>query len=340
MGILPEVRAAGYSVKEVRLVDGEGERVGGFSTAALGSVAEGRFISLPRGDLAALIYRRIEGRIETVFNDSVSAIEESGSGLLVSFEKGQDRRFDLLVGADGLHSAVRKLTFHREAHCEKRLGYYVSAFEAKHYRPRDELVYVSYADPGRQVARFALHDDRTMFFFIFSADRMNGAEPLDIEERREALRRVFAGAGWETPGILELLDDTPDIYFDRVSQIKLDSWSAGRVVLIGDAGACVSLLAGEGTGLAMTEAFVLAGELKRAGGDHREAFSCYERKLRPFVAGKQRSALSFASSFAPRTRFGVWARNQATKLFAVPPLARYILARSLRDELFLADYEM
>jgi 2-polyprenyl-6-methoxyphenol hydroxylase-like FAD-dependent oxidoreductase len=152
------------------------------------------------------------------------------------------------------------------------------------------------------------------------------------------LRREFGDAGWECPQILAALDGAEDLYFDNVSQICMNRWSRGRVLLIGDAAACVSLLAGEGTGLAMTEAYVLAGELARAEGDHREAFDAYEDRLRPFIQGKQGGARKFVSFFAPRTSLGIWFRNVAMRTVNVPALADAILARSLRDDFVLPDY--
>ncbi len=246
----------------------------------------------------------------------------------------------LLIGADGLHSTVRELVFGPEETVEKTLGYRVAAFQVDGYRPRDELVYVSYSTPGRQIARFAQRDDRTMFMFVFDADRMTGPEPHDPEHRKAVLRDIFGGAGWESDRILDLMDGVDDIYFDRVSQIRMESWSKGRVALIGDAAACVSLLAGEGTGLALAEAYVLAGELNRAGGDYREAFRRHEERLRPFIVGKQVAAEKFASSFAPKTAFGLWFRNQATRLMTIGPLADLMIGRSLRDDFELPDYQM
>ena len=127
------------------------------------------------------------------------------------------------------------------------------------------------------------------------------------------------------------------MYVDRVSQIRMPQWSQGRVMLVGDAAACVSLLAGEGTGLAMTEAYVLASELHRAQGDYQVAFRQHEQQLRPFITGKQESAERFAASFVPRTRFAIWRRNQATKLLAIPPVANLVFARSFRDDFTLPD---
>ena len=173
-----------------------------------------------------------------------------------------------------------------------------------------------------------------------SSERMTGPEPLNATERKAVLHQVFADAGWECPQILHAMDQISDVYYDRVSQIRMDGWSKGRVMLIGDAAACVSLLAGEGAGLAMTEAYVLAGELNRAGQDYQAAYRRYEQLLRPFVEGKQKSARYFASAFVPKTWVGVWLRNQATKLMAFPPLAHYFLVRQMRDDFDLPNYDV
>ncbi len=340
MGILPEVRSRGYLVGEVRMVNARNQKVGGFSTNVFQRYTHGRFTSLPRGDLAATIYRTIEGQVEAIFDDSISSLEERTNDILVSFERGRSRDFDLVIGADGLHSTVRRLAFGPEVQFEKELGYRVAAFKIDGYRPRDELVYVTYTMPGRQVSRFSLRDDKTMFLFMFACEHAPGPEPTTLAERKQVLHSVFDDAGWETPEILRAMDLTEDIYFDRVSQIRMKNWSTGRVMLLGDAAACVSLLAGEGTGLAMAEAYVLAGELNRSNGDYREAFANHERLLRPFIESKQASALKFASAFIPRTRWGVWFRNQVTRLLNFRPLSYYFVGRDLFDDFDLPDYDM
>jgi 2-polyprenyl-6-methoxyphenol hydroxylase-like FAD-dependent oxidoreductase len=149
---------------------------------------------------------------------------------------------------------------------------------------------------------------------------------------------VFGHARWEWPQIAGALDAADDVYFDSVSQIVMPAWSTGRVCLLGDAAGCVSLLAGEGTGLAITEAYVLAGELKIAGNDHGAAFAAFERKLKPLIERKQKSARNFASSFAPRTRFGLWFRDQMTKLMIVPFIAEALVGADVRDDFELPDY--
>lgn len=191
----------------------------------------------------------------------------------------------------------------------------MAVFDVEGYRPRDELVSVGHSTPGRLATRFALRDNRTMVLLVCQERFVSGPEPRDDREAKDLLRRIFADAGWECPRLLDAMAGVPDLYFDRVSQIHLPTWSRGRVVLIGDAAACVSLLAGEGVGLAMTQAYVLAGELASCDSASVErALARYERRLRPLVERKQKAARRFASTFTPATRIGIWLRDQATRL--------------------------
>ncbi len=143
---------------------------------------------------------------------------------------------------------------------------------------------------------------------------------------------------WECPLILDELYRTEELYFDRVSQIRMESWSRGRVALVGDAAFCVSLTAGQGSALAMVSAYVLAGELANAGGRHDEAFANYESFLRTYIQKKQRAAERFAAALAPKTRWGLMFRNQVIKTFTVPGLARLAIGRDIIDALRLPNY--
>ena len=338
MGLEPTLQDIGYQVEQVRLVDRRGRTAASFSVDGFRRMAQGRYVSLTRGDLAAAIYGSIGPQVETIFDTTVTAIADDGDSVQVTFTQGEPREFDLLIGADGLHSTVRDLVFGPQRQFERDLGYVVAACEVSGYRPREELVYVSYTTPGKQVARFALRGDRTLFLFIFAAEHLPGPVPHTLAERKLALRRVFGDAGWESARILDAVEGVPEIYFDRVSQIRMPQWSQGRVMLLGDAASCVSLLAGEGTGLAMTEAYVLASELHRAQGDYQAAFRQHEQQLRPFIAGKQAAAGRFAASFVPRTRSAIWRRNQMMKLLAIPFLTNTVFARGFRDDFTLPDY--
>lgn len=337
MGILPAVRAAGYQVSEVRFVDDAGHKVGGFSVDTLRELTKGRLTSVARSALAAEIYRSVEGRVETIFGDQVAAIDEHEGGVRIALESGSTRDVDIIVGADGLHSRVRDLAFGPEDRFEKDLGYRFAVFDVTGYQRREDDTYAIHSATSRQLARFSLRDDRTLFLLVFRADLAGGAEPGNAAETKALLRSVFADAGWEAREILAAMETADDLYFDRVSQIRMPSWHQGRAILVGDAGMAVSFIAGEGAGLAMTEAYVLASELARAPGDHRAAFMAYEDRLRPFVEGKQKSAENFASTFVPKTEFGIWLRNQATKLMALPGAATLMLGQSLRDDFELSD---
>jgi 2-polyprenyl-6-methoxyphenol hydroxylase-like FAD-dependent oxidoreductase len=170
---------------------------------------------------------------------------------------------------------------------------------------------------------------------VCRSELLGGDPPRD--QYKAALRRAFAGMQWEVPEILDRMDEVDDLYFDRISQIHLPSWSSGRVSLLGDAAACASLLAGEGTGLAMIEAYVLAAELKRAGGDLEGALMAQERQLRAFVIAKQKAALRLRGFFAPGSSLALKVRNLAVNTLARPLLAKHLVARSLRDDFVLPD---
>jgi 2-polyprenyl-6-methoxyphenol hydroxylase-like FAD-dependent oxidoreductase len=338
MALLPDLAREDYHIRELRFVDDRGRRVGGFEVDAFRRMTGGRYVSLPRADLAALLYRAIEGRCEVIFGDSIRGVEETGDSVRVTFEHASPRSFDLLVGADGLHSAVRHLVFGNGGSVERDLRHAVAAFSVEGYRPRDEGVYVSYGVPGKQVGRFPMRDDRTLFLLVFAAAEPPPVETHDISGQKALLHREYRQAGWECGRILEALDGCEELYFDRVSQIRMECWSRGRVALVGDAAYCPSLLAGQGSALAMTGSYVLAGELAKAGGRHLEAFGQYESILRSFIDGKQKAAERFAGTLVPKTRFGLFMRNRISKVFGFPFVADLSLGRGLVDRLTLPKY--
>jgi 2-polyprenyl-6-methoxyphenol hydroxylase-like FAD-dependent oxidoreductase len=342
MGLLPEIRRKGYINREVRVVNSNGRRISGFSVESLSRVVQGRYVSIARSDLAASIYRAIEGKVETMFGDSITGIDQTAEGVRVGFETGRVRDFDLVIGADGLHSQVREITFGPQKQFEKYLGYKVAAFEVEGYRPRDELVYVMYTEVGQQVGRFAMHGDRTFFVFIFASPEIEETAIDDIQAQKALLRKRFGKSGWECPKILDGLDGAKELYFDRVSQVfmgpQAGSWTRNRVSLIGDAAFCVSLLAGQGSALAMTAAYILAGELHRAGRDYATAFARYQERFAPYVLQKQKGALRLAGTFAPKSNFSMFLRNKVMNLMRIPFVANFAAGRELADNLTLPEY--
>jgi 2-polyprenyl-6-methoxyphenol hydroxylase-like FAD-dependent oxidoreductase len=337
MGIMPTLREHGYVMKRLRMVDPRGREEGHMDLAPLYEAQRGRFISLARADLGRALAGACEG-IPIHFGVSISEIVQDGADSIVTLSDGRQDRFDLIVGADGLHSHVRALAFGPEAQFERFLDCYVAAFRVRGYPHRDELTFVSHTVVGRQASRVSLRDDETLVLLICRAELV--ASPRGHDDPRPALRRAFGDMGWEVPALLDAMDASDDMYFDRVSQIHLPHWSANRVAVVGDAAACPSLLAGEGTGLGMLEAYVLAGELHRAGGDCARALAAYESRLQTFVSGKQKGALFFRGFFAPQTALGLMVRRLGVHVFALPLFGRRFWARSLHDDFALPDYQI
>lgn len=336
MGLEADINRVGYHVREMRIVNDRGKPVAGFGTDVFGELTNGHYLTLARSDLSRLLFEKAKDTTEIIFGDRILGLEEKSDGVCVRLKHGGDRQFDLVIGADGLHSGVRRLAFGPRQQFEKKLGYAVAAFEAEGYRPRDEDVYLMYGLPGRMLGRFTLHRNRTLFLFVFTVG--DGPLPMAVDEQKEMLRKTYADDGWECPHILEELGRTGELYFDSVSQIRMNSWSKGRIALTGDAAFCVSLLAGQGSALAMISAYVLAGELMKADGRHHEAFLSYEALLRDYIQAKQRGAERFAAALAPRTQLGLLFRNLVTKAFAVPGLARLAIGKEITDAVRLPDY--
>lgn len=338
MGLDQRLREIGYEIHEIRLVDGRGRRKAGLTTDSMREALGGRYVSLLRGELARELHHWVESDVEVIFGDRVRTLMQGVGGVEVEFESGRARRFDAVVGADGIHSSLRRLVFGTDADYEVPLGYAVAAFTANAYPHRDEGTYVSRTIPGRQVVRCALRGKRSAFFIVLASELTNGrALEMPVEQKRCILDAV-SGIRWEAPEIVAALECCDDLYFDSVSQIRMPTWSRGRVVLLGDAAYCPSLLAGEGASFAMAGAYILAGELAATGGDLEHAFESYERRFKPFLQRKQHAALRLGGWFAPRTRFGLLMRNELTRLAATSALSNLILRPIVSDDLSLPEY--
>ena len=338
MRLVPVLRERGYAIDSVRFVDAEGGIRSELRASAIRRALGERFLSIPRGELARAVYEQVEARVETIFDDTVLSVHDDGGGVDVGFERGRPRRFDLLVGTDGLHSAVRRLVMGTDQRWLRYLGYCAASFVTSRYSRRDEGTYVSYGAPGRQISRYALTGDRSAFLLVFTAPETMGFHAGEIETDKRLLRHTFGRDSWvEVPEILTRLEECTDLYFDAVSQLQLRAWSAGRTVLIGDAAYCPSLLAGEGAALAMAGAYLLARELDRAAGDHAAAFVRYEGLYRPFIERKQRAARAFASSFAPKTNFGLAVRDAAVHLMKLPLIGTWMARRMFADDFTLPE---
>src|SRR5690625_2243144 len=335
MGITARLHEVGYRAKELREVSNNGRRIAHMDPRSLLDRVGDRYVSIARADLAAVLFEALDDTTEIIYGETVAALDDDGERVRVEFTSGKTQDFDLVVGADGLHSRVRELVFGPEEAFENYLGLTVAAFEVDNYAPRDELVAITHTEVGVQALRFALRDGGTMFYFIFQHE---GELPHDSAAQQRLLRERLNDVGWEVPRILDRLPDARTFYMDRASQIRMPTWSRGRTVLIGDAAACPSLLAGQGAALAVVEAYVLAAELARSNGDHTVGFEAYERQLASMVRKKQDAALGSDLMFAPRNRRQLWTRNTMLKFMAIPFVARLAMRSILRDPIKLPAF--
>ena len=328
MGIVPELKRRGHRFVEARVVGSGGRRIASFAPSAVMG-PDDRYVSIARSDLADTIYAALGGRVEAVFDDTVSGLDDDGARVHATFESGLGRDFDLVIGADGLHSRVRGLVFGPQELFESSLGIVVCAFDVVGYQPRDELVAFMYAETGFQLVRLSLPGDVTMF--VVTLRHEGDALAPDTTAVQSLLRERLSGGGWETPAMLEAMSSARTFYADRVSQIRMPTWARGRVGLVGDAAACPSLLAGQGSALAMVEAYVLAAELARLDADHVEAFARYRARLAPLVRSKQDAAKGLGVAFAPKNRLHLAVRNAAMRAMGLPHVAGRVMGKSFRD---------
>lgn len=334
MGIAPELRRRGHVMTEARAVDRDGRRIASVKPSAIMGSSQ-RYVSIARSALARVIYEALDDRVELMLGDTVQSLVDDGERVRVTFESGQVGDFDVVVGADGLHSRVRQLVFGPEESFERYLGIVICAFEARGYRPRDELIAMMHADVGFQAVRVSLDEDVTLFLFSV---RHDGVVPTDDRAAQQALLRSrLADKGWEVSAMLDLMPQAETFYFDSASQIRMPSWTRGRVALVGDAAACPSFLAGQGSALAMVESYTLAVELARAS-DYRDAFARYEQQLAPLLRSKQDAARDLGVSFAPKNRRQLLLRNTVMKLMGLPRVADLAMGRSFRDAVELPPF--
>jgi 2-polyprenyl-6-methoxyphenol hydroxylase-like FAD-dependent oxidoreductase len=313
MGLLPALREAHIGTRRGQFVDARGRVIARITPDEVTGSPEGRDAELPRGDLARLLHERTRDDVEYVFDDTITGLDQRENGVHVTFGKASPRTVDLVIGADGLHSTVRALAFGPESDVRHDLGFAFAGFSvdpATVGRRKLEQEFVAHNTPGRMAALYAVRGQhRLTGMLAFATPPGFAVDPRDLAGQRDVVAAAFDEGGWEMPRLVAAMRTAEDFFFDTVSQIRMPRWSTGRVALVGDAAHAPALLSGQGTSLALIGAYVLAGELATAGGDHAAAFTAYERALRPFVERNQQLARSGGATLIPRTRTALWLRN-------------------------------
>jgi 2-polyprenyl-6-methoxyphenol hydroxylase-like FAD-dependent oxidoreductase len=329
MNIATRLREASIHLKGMTLLDSGGRRVARVDIAALRSSIAPKDMEIARGDLARILHEASANDADYIFSDSIRGLTQDEMGVDVTFERSRSRRFDLVIGADGLHSIVRRLAFGADPEFVRHAGLYAATILLPGRDGEGEMFMLN--TPGKLAA---LHPCQgvPLAYFIFWHPEIPEFDYTDLDQHKRILARTFAGIGWRVPEFLDVVRVAHDMYFDSVARVDVAKWARGRIALLGDASSCVSLF-GDGSTLAIAGAYELAKALKESPADPQGVFGRYQAIHSKLVASKQKNLISTAARIVPRTSTGLWL---STRLFwrTMSGLGTVVrLGRKLREKL-------
>ena len=337
MGLFDKFKAASFEIDNIHCFDGRGKKSAKVNIVSLIKEIHGDFLSVKRGDISSIIYNACDG-IKTHFNTHITALEESDSDILVHLSNGKKEAFDLVIGADGLHSNTRSLVFDGSEYEEYDLNKYVMAFSLNNYNRHENHTYGICIEDDKQISRVTLENGQTLIMFTLDSNLVDKF-PSTLQEKKDLLIKSFHDVHWEIPDILSRLNDVDNIYFDKVSQIRMNNWHKGRVALVGDAAACPSILMGQGSIFAMIETYILAGELYKAKGNHVVAFEAWQNQLKEIIEQKQKLGLMNLSTAASSDLTKKYLSKITLEVSATPVISKFIGAGIFTDKIILPDYK-
>jgi 2-polyprenyl-6-methoxyphenol hydroxylase-like FAD-dependent oxidoreductase len=320
MGILPQLRQADIKTRRLTFLDADGSVAASVHPQHVVGGVDGQDLEVRRGDLTQVLHEAVRDDVEFVFHDSIDVLDEHEDGVRVTFRSGAQREFDLVVGADGLHSRTRELVFGPELQFHRYLGFCFAGFTTPNTFGLSHEG-IMWNTPGKAAALYGVRDSDELHGFLNIARPQPPLELLrDPDAQRELVADAFAGEGWEIPNLVKAMREADDLFFDTVSQIHLPAWSRGRVALVGDAAHAPSFLTGQGSSIALVSAYMLADALA-AHTDHTEAFAAYEAGTREFVELNQALVGEGDAALFPTTREALEKRNAGLRALAEMPPA-------------------
>lgn len=323
MGLLDQVRAAATRMGPVIIVDQRGKEIGRLPAEVISGELE-----IHWGDLARILHEAVRDDVDFRFGVRVAGLADAGEHVDVTFSDGTNASYDLVIGADGLHSGVRALAFGPEDRLVTQLGQCFGFFDMDNYLRLDHCGMTCGAD-GRTAIVQGTDPDKPARASFYLTDPHVDFDYRDTEGNKKLFAQRFSDMGWEAPTLLKALAEAPQVYFDSIAQVHLDSYARGRVCLVGDAAWCASPRSGMGTGLAVVGAYVLAHELQAAAADHGAAFTRYQQLMAPYVARCQKLAIDNLKLDDPKSLVARFVRTVGYRLLRIPFVANQVARQSL-----------
>lgn len=307
MGIIDQLKAKNHGSNIIIQQNEKGVKQFILNMSGFRASVKGKLFNFLRTDLSDVLFEKIKDNVEVRFSTSIESITQDDKQVIAMFNNGKQEIFDILVGADGLRSNVRSKIYPPEKVEELYLGYYVCALEHNVPINVNKGEVISMLCPKRQIMTYDTGNGVSNSLFVFQSEKQ---KDLTTAEEVEVLKAEFAEFASPVPEIIDEAAKKEKLFFDQVTQIRIhDKWHKNRVVLIGDAAFCITLLSGQGSSMAMTAAYVLSEQLNKNEDNVTQAFESYERELRPMIETMQKKAVKNAATYVPSTKFNLWIRN-------------------------------
>lgn len=341
MGLCPQMRAAHVDSQSIAFVDEHGAVIAKIDPEAITGGVRGKDVEIRRGDIATILFAATKDDANYKFNDSIASLHERADDVDVTFVSGDTGTYDIVIGADGLHSNTRSLIFGHESQFEKYIGFCFAGFTIPNTFGLDRGA-LCYTLPGKNAVVYATNDGGPVHaFLVFRYPTSPFRKSITEEDKRNLTASMFEGInGWIVPQLVEEMRKAEDMFFDSVSQIHMPTWSRGRIVLAGDAAHATSFLSGQGSSMALVGAYILAGEIATKP-DYTAAFEAYEKLARPFVEMNQALVEEGRYIMIPNTQEELEARNEMFRRMAEEPVGKAFRkdgSRQVHSALTLPDY--